>query len=110
MLIDLNRLSSKTGITDNEILKELLEELISASLRDIEDIDKSLLVDNYDQIYRSAHSIKGASKSLWIEEIGSVSEQLESSAKQIDKDKIELLIKELKDLINRLKNEFDQQF
>lgn len=104
--MDFKKLASNLGL-DEEDFNELLEIFTDTSFTDIQKIELGLKENNADPVAQAAHSIKGASANLGFQEIASIAQDIEMTAKadnlQGVKEKIDDITKQLETIENTIK-------
>ena len=99
--MDVNDLASRLGIDEEDFL-ELIELFIATSLADMEKIRKALEAGSSADAAAAAHSIKGASGNLGLDEMYNLAKDMEMQAKDGNLDGFEKMAADLEQQINAL--------
>jgi len=74
-----------TFLGDRELLLSLLEPFVEQVEQQVAKLEAPGQMDNMDEVAATAHSIKGSSRNLSMEELGNAAEIIESAGKQGDR-------------------------
>lgn len=108
MIVDFKKTAEKIGIQDIDVIKMLIGEFFSVCQADIDSLEKVTANSDFDAIRSHAHSIKGAAKNLWLEEVGSAAEVLEISGRNKTDDGIKDQYSVLKAVYDQARAEYAQ--
>ncbi len=101
--MDLKKLADQLELDENEYI-ELLELFAETGAKDIDRLEKALEFKNAAEAERAAHSLKGASSSLGLNDISEPARMLEKNAREsLFSDNVELL-KSIKEKFSIIKN------
>jgi PAS domain S-box-containing protein len=92
--VDLQRLSEIFGDTGMTTIIDILKLSENSTENNLSAIQRALLLDNFEIIYRSGHEIKGECGNIGILALESIGEKLEIAAQKKDRDEIAALLKE----------------
>ncbi len=89
----------KDFLDNNEsLMKQLLESFKNSFKENIEKMEQSLSIQDFDTIKFSAHAIKGAAYNIKLDIIGKLAEEIEKQALEKNITKIEKLISQIKNV------------
>jgi HPt (histidine-containing phosphotransfer) domain-containing protein len=110
-VVDVEKLSSALGVPDLAVLVDLFEKFFATVRKEISDMRSAADIKEFDTIRAKAHSIKGASRNLRLNNIGKIAEDIESQTKypsqSLDLHKI---INDLESAITRVYNDFSAKY
>ncbi|MDR2104220.1 MAG: response regulator [Deferribacteraceae bacterium] len=110
-VVDVEKLSSALGVSDLAVLVDLFEQFFLTVNREIAEMRTAADTKDFDVIRAKAHSIKGASRNLRLNNIGKLSEDIESQTKypsqSLDLHKI---ITNLESAVTRVYNDFSAKY
>ncbi|OGV37192.1 MAG: hypothetical protein A2020_08395 [Lentisphaerae bacterium GWF2_45_14] len=90
---------------DEQDVNEMLDEFLSNTHSLLERSSESLKNGTWNELKRTAHSIKGASANLGADMISLLGKELENASFSSDKEKAEAIITEISKALENLKNQ-----
>ena len=90
---------------DDDDIAEVLNEFLSHTQSLIKKVSAEIESENWNELKKTAHSIKGASANLGADFISSCGKELESAALSSDKEKASSLISDISKSFETLKNQ-----
>jgi len=99
--IDLNKIAEELEF-DLEDVEMLMDVFLETASENLEKMQKGIENNNFEDIYKSAHSIKGSSGTLTLNDIYELSAFIENSARESIQIDYNSKFIELKNLINSL--------
>ncbi len=99
--MDVSDLASRLEIDEDEA-KELVELFITTTLSDIEKIRKGISDNNPADVAAASHSIKGAAGNLGLDDIFSLTREMEMQAKGGNLDNFNAHVHDLEGKVNAL--------
>jgi HPt (histidine-containing phosphotransfer) domain-containing protein len=104
MELDKQKIMADLGI-DEEMLKELLGDFLPDAETDIKNLEEALASDNFDEIAKLGHGLKGMAANIGITQMQDMAKTIEQLAKESkDKQKISENLESLKSALKELKN------
>jgi HPt (histidine-containing phosphotransfer) domain-containing protein len=94
-------LNSTLPVNDPDFL-EIIVEFVDTFRSSVVGIDEAFGASDYDRIARLAHALKGTGGTAGFPAITHVADKLERALSASDRDSVELLIADLKDLSDRI--------
>jgi HPt (histidine-containing phosphotransfer) domain-containing protein len=100
--IDLNKLADKFDFEIDEV-EMIVETFLKTSKKNLDDIQKAIENDDKKKLSQAAHSLKGSSSTLQLTEIAELAKEIELNAKNNENIDYQNQYKQLKELINNIK-------
>lgn len=106
MIVDMEELSSATGINDTELLKSFVGDFFKICSKDLERIDICIQNGDSQAVAHHSHNIYGAAYRLRLEEIRQAAATLGKAAANMETEKYSKLYDELQTVFNAGSEEY----
>lgn len=100
--LDLQKIADELEF-DIEDVEMLLDVFIESAKESLVILETAIVNNDYDSIYSSAHSIKGSSANLTLDDISSLAKTLELAARNAEQINYQEIFIQLSNYINNLK-------
>ena len=105
--MELQKLAERLGL-DLEDIRELLELYVETTTSDIAELKGAIEAKDAQLAHAKAHSIKGASGNLGLDEMYNLAKEIDDRARVNSLDGLEEMIQVLEEKYNSLVKEFDK--
>lgn len=90
----------------DSVIAELIPWFIGTLQKDLDEIQKGLENNDFEQVRFTAHKLKGIGSSYGFEDVTDIGLEMEISAQENDRDKTHRLFDEFKQVVCLIKKEF----
>jgi CheY-like chemotaxis protein len=110
-VVDVEKLSQALGVADLPVLVELFEKFFITVRKELDDMRNAAVDKDFNTIRAKAHSIKGASRNLRLNNIGKLAEEIESQTKYPSQTlDLNGIINNLESALSRVYNDFSAKY
>ncbi|MEM8671002.1 MAG: Hpt domain-containing protein [Planctomycetota bacterium] len=100
--LDLQRIEEKTGIGDRDLLITVAEALAQEGPLRLTEIEQGMSEQDAEKVSIAAHTLKGASRAMVMDDLAAASERIELAARKNNLDEVKEALPELTDEVSEM--------
>lgn len=100
--LDLQRIEEKTGIGDRDLLITVAEALAQEGPLRLTEIEQGMSEQDAEKVSIAAHTLKGASRAMVMDDLAAASERIELAARKNNLDEVKEALPELTEEVSEM--------